>query len=163
MVQPQPKVVQKVASAQQPVLPAAAASAANPLGVSVQAERPKRHGWDHLLPFDFSINLEALTFAKHQTGLRAEFVMHFALVGEDGSVYPLESREQALSVPSSEAPKPGSLVSYAWHADVGPLHIPQEIPVNQKGMRLTVTVEDHTSGKRSVVTVPVGKNEETRG
>ncbi|HVR43221.1 MAG TPA: hypothetical protein VMS56_07205, partial [Thermoanaerobaculia bacterium] len=163
MVQPQPRVAQKISS-REPVIPPAVATAANPLGVAVQTDRPIRHGWDHLLAFNFSINLDALSFARRGNEYRADFAMHFALVGADGSVYPLESREQTLRMPAAEMPKgPGNLVSYAWHVDVSPLRISAEVPANQKGMRLTVTVEDRGSGTRSVVTVPLGKELQSRG
>jgi len=164
LVQPQPRVATKM---QQP--PAAGTAlvpgdvtAANPLGVTVEADRPRADGWgrDFVLPFRFSINLEALTFTKSNNAHRASFVMHFALVGKDGSVYPLESREQSLAIPEKEMPaRSDVMVNYAWHVDLAPLKVPQDIPSKQDGMRLTVTVEDHGSAVRSVITVPVGGKE----
>jgi VWFA-related protein len=166
----QPPRTAQVVSNREPAIPASVATAANPLGVSIEAEIPKRLDWeDDLLTFDFSINLDALTFARRTQGYRADFVMHFALAGEDGSVYPLESREQALTLPESELPEPDAavgsadLVSYAWHVDASPLRIPKHIPIRQKGMRLTVTVVDSNSGTRSVITVPLGKQREIAG
>jgi len=161
MTQPQPRVATKLQQ-QQPgaATPAADPTAANPLGVTVQAERPRPDGWskDFVLPFRFSINLEALTFVKNDSVHRAAFAMHFALVGPDGSVYPLESRDQALAVPDKEMPsRPDAMVNYAWHVDLAPLKIPEDVPWKQKGMRLTVTVEDRTTSTRSVITVPIEK------
>ena len=154
----QPRVAQKMQQ-QGPVVPAAVTSAANPLGINVQAARPRLEaGGAHRLPFDFAIQLEALTFVQRPNNVhRADFVMHFALVGRNGAVYPLESRDQSLSVPSAELGPADQHVSYSWHVDLAPLKIPQDVPVKEEGMRLTVTVEDRTSGVRSVVTVPVGE------
>jgi hypothetical protein len=91
--------------------------------------------------------------------------MHFSLVGKDGSVYPLESRDQTLSVPDADLPvaKDNALVSYSWHVDLAPLRIPETVPAKQEGLRLTVTVEDRSSGVRSIVTVPLGGAKEPRG
>ena len=82
--------------------------------------------------------------------------MHFALVGKDGSVYPLESRDQSLMIPDAELNASGP-VDYAWHIDLAPLKIAEGIPSKQEGMRLTVSVEDRGSGVRSVITVPVAR------
>ena len=165
--QPQPRVTTKIESRPVPAIPAAVASAANPLGVHVSADRPAPDGWtgDFKLAFDFSIQLDALTFVKRGNAHRADFVMHFALVGKDGAVYPLESREQSLAVPEADLPKGGgnTLTSYSWHVDLAPLKIPEDIPARQDGMRLTVTVEDRSAGTRSVVTVPLGREKEKRG
>jgi VWFA-related protein len=164
MVQPRvaAKVVQRAA-----VIPPAEPTAANPLGVAIEAERPKVAGWgrEHVVAFNFSIQLDALKFVRSGGVHRAEFVMHFALVGQDGIVYPLESREQSLAVPDADLPsaKTNALVSYSWHVDLAPLKIPEDIPAKQEGMRLSVTVEDHASGTRSVVTVPLGKEKEKNG
>lgn len=158
MIEPLPRTATKV----QPVVPAGLPvdlTGANPLGISVAAEKVQTglSSRDFVLPFRFSINLEALTFLRTTNARRAEFVMHFALVGKDGSVYPLESRDQALTIPESELPADGgTMVNYAWHVDLAPLKIPAGIPAKQGGMRLTVTVEDRSSGLRSVLTVPVG-------
>ena len=161
MTQPQPRVAQKM-QRQQPgtSIPAPDPSATNPLGIAVTAERPRPDGWSNeiVLPFRFSINLEALTFVKQNNAHRAAFAMHFAMVGPDGSVYPLESRDQALAVPDKEMPsRPDAMVNYAWHVDLAPLKIPADVPWKQKGMRLTVTVEDRTTSTRSIITVPMDK------
>lgn len=164
MVQPQPRTSATIRQGV-PAGPPPDPTAANPLGVSVVAEKmqPGPSSRDFLLPFRFSINLEALTFLRTVNARRAEFVMHFALVGKDGSVYPLESRDQALTIPESELPAdPGTMMSYAWHVDLAPLKIPRNVPAKQDGMRLTVTVEDRGSGSRSVITVPVGGKEKER-
>lgn len=162
---PPPRGGQKVQQ-RAPVLPTSVVTAANPLGVSVEADRPKLDGWgrDHIVEFNFSIGLDALTFVKFNDVHRAAFVTHFALVGKDGAVYPLESREQSLAVPASEfSSAPGAAVSYSWHVDLAPLRIPEDVPARQEGMRLTITVEDRGSGTRSVVTVPLGRKHENRG
>ncbi|HEX8409334.1 MAG TPA: VWA domain-containing protein [Thermoanaerobaculia bacterium] len=165
LVQPQPRVANKVQ--QQPVAAALTigqTTAANPLGVAVEAERPRHDGWgsDIVLPFRFSINLDALTFTKANNAHRASFVMHFALVGKDGAVYPLESREQTLAIPEKDMPaRSDVLVSYAWHVDLAPLKVPPDVPAKQDGMRLSVTVEDHGSAVRSIITVPVGKEKDS--
>lgn len=163
MIQPPTRTATKA----QPVVPAGLPpdpTAANPLGVTVVAEKVQTGRSSALvLPFQFSINLEALTFLREPNARRAEFVMHFALVGNDGSVYPLESRDQALTIPESELPAdPGAMVSYAWHVDLAPLKIPPGIPAKKSGMRLTVTVEDRNSGLRSILTVPVGGKDKGR-
>lgn len=161
MTQPQPRVAQKMQPGQPGTsLPAPDPSATNPLGVAVTAERPRPDGWSNeiVLPFRFSVNLEALTFVKQNNAHRAAFAMHFAMVGPDGSVYPLESRDQALAVPDKEMPsRPDAMVNYAWHVDLAPLKIPADVPWKQKGMRLTVTVEDRTTSTRSIITVPMDK------
>lgn len=165
MVQPQPRTTARVQQQAVPAGQPAEPTAANPLGVTVVADKVRPDGWsrDFLLPFRFSINLEALTFVRKSNARRAEFVMHFALVGKDGSVYPLESRDQALAIPESELPKdPDTMVNYAWHVDLAPLKVPEDIPAKQDGMRLTVTVEDRGSGLRSVITVPVGPEAKER-
>lgn len=164
MVQPLPRTSTPIRQGV-PSGPPPDPTAANPLGVSVVAEKmqPGQSSRDFVLPFRFSINLEALTFLRAVNARRAEFVMHFALVGKDGSVYPLESRDQALTIPESELPAdPGTMMSYAWHVDLAPLKIPRNVPAKQDGMRLTVTVEDRGSGSRSVITVPVGGKEKER-
>src|SRR5688572_32276674 len=63
-----------------------------------------------LLAFNFSIQLDALTFVKANNVHRADFVMHFALAGKDGSVYPLESREQRSEEHTSELQSQSNLV-----------------------------------------------------
>ena len=161
LVQPQPRRtdrIERVALA--PAPPPADVTAANPFGVSVQTQRPRPENWGraHVLPFDFSMNLQALSFLARGNAHRADFAMHFALVGRDGSVYPLETREQSLAIPAAELTAAGAgPLNYSWHVDLAPLRIHPDIPVNQDGMRLTVTVEDRASGARSIVTVPVGK------
>lgn len=132
----------------------------NPLGVSFQAAQPKRENWstEFTLSFNFSIQLETLTFAKNNATSRAQFSMAFALSAPDGTIWPLETREQSLEVPLAELPDaPDTHVDYVWHVNLSPLKIPQGIPVTRDGMQLTVTVIDHDSGARSVVTVPVPK------
>ena len=152
---------------QQPDHSARPAHRGKPLGITVQAERPSPTAGaaKHLLAFNFSIQLDALTFVKTSNVHRADFAMHFSLVGRDGAVYPLESREQSLSVPAADLPaaKTGDMGSYSWHVDLAPLRIPEDVPAKQDGLRLTVTVEDRTSGVRSVVTVPLGGDKEKRG
>ncbi len=157
MLQPRPRAVRRVAA---PLIPPAVATAANPLGVSVEATMPRRD-WP-LLSFTFSLRLETLAFVREAGGHRARLVMHFALVAPDGAIYPLESRAQTLTVPASEAaaaaelsPTAEQLVAYSWHLDVSPLKIPENVPAWQKGMQLSVTVEDLIGGTRSIVTVPL--------
>jgi VWFA-related protein len=156
----QPRTAQKIVQSA-PALPAADLTAANPLGVQFEADRPQpaATGRDQLLPFRFSIQLESLTFARRGNAHRADFSMHFALVGKDGSVYPLESRDQSLLIPDADVKASASTgpVDYAWHIDLAPLKIAQGIPSKQEGMRLTVSVEDRASGVRSVITVPVAR------
>jgi VWFA-related protein len=155
VVQPRPRAARNVPAA--PVAPAVV-SDANPLGVSVEVDAPT--GGAKALTFSFSIQLETLTFIRYGNEHRARFVMHFALVGRDGAVYPMESREQTLTVEGAELPKsPDQMVLQSWHLDVSPLKVPQGVPVRQKGMRLVVTVEDRFSDTRSVVTVPLGRED----
>jgi VWFA-related protein len=152
-LQPQRKAV----SRRDPVIPAPAPSEANPLGVNVQAQRPQRDGWtlNHLLPFDFAVQLEALTFRPAGNVYRADFVMHFALSGPDGALWPLESREQSLQIPQAQIGAEGQATSYSWHVDLAPLKVPSNVPVNTPGMKLVVTVEDRWSTIRSVITSPL--------
>jgi VWFA-related protein len=141
-------------------LPKAAPSEANPLGIAIQAQAPKRENWakEFTLPFNFSIQLETLTFVKREVTSRAEFSMQFTVSAPDGTVWPLETREQSLEVPLAEIPdNPDAHVDYVWHVNLSPLKIPQGIPITRDGMQLTVTVLDHATGSRSVVTVPVPK------
>jgi VWFA-related protein len=162
LVVPQPRAVTKVQRLTAAAIPPADVSAANPLGVVVEADRPQADGWtrDFIIPFRFSINLEALTFVKSANAHRASFVMHFALVGKDGAVYPIESREQSLAIPEKELPSHSDMmVNYSWHVDIAALKVPHDIPSKQDGMRLSVTVEDRSSGVRSVITVPLGSKE----
>lgn len=155
VVRPQPRAVRKVEVA--PIAPAVVTEA-NPLGVSVEVDAPT--GAAKALKFSFSLQLETLTFVRYGNEHRARFMMHFALVGRDGTVYPLESREQSLTVQGSELPKtPDQMVLQSWHLDVSPLKVPQGVPVRQKGMRLVVTVEDQFGDMRSVVTVPLGRDD----
>jgi VWFA-related protein len=154
MVQPVPRAVRKVAPAP---IPTSVATAANPLGIFIEVNAPK----GQFITFNFSFQLESLTFVKQGNVHRARFVMHFALVGRDGAVYPLESREQTLTAPVVSAADLVSTeeqyVSHAWHVDVSPLRVPMGVPARERGMQLYVTVEDRFSGTRSVVTVPLGR------
>lgn len=149
-LQPQRKSVRSRA----PVVAAPAPSDANPLGLTVEAQKAQRDGWtlNHLLPFDFSLQLEALTFRPVGNVHRADFVIHFALAGADGAIWPLESREQSLRIPQSQIAAEGNTTSFSWHVDLAPLKVPASVPVNAPGMKLFVTVEDRTSRMRSVIT-----------
>lgn len=157
MVQPGPRAARRVAA---PVVPTAIATAANPLGVSVNATVPRKDR--PFISFNFSLQLETLTFVRDAGGHRARLVMHFALVAPDGAIYPLDSRGQTLTVPASEtasaaelSPTAEQLVAYSWHLDVSPLRIPEDVPAWKKGTQLSVTVEDLIGGRRSVITVPL--------
>ena len=126
---------------------------ANPLGVTIRAEAPRENsGKEHLLPFHFTIGLDKLTFVRRTGALRAGFLLHFALVDRDGTVYKIESRAQSLQIP--EANVGSRNAAYSWNVDLSPLRIPARVPVRD-GMRLTLTVEDTESAHRSVVTIPV--------
>lgn len=137
-----------------------APSDANPLGVAVMASQPRKEQWtkEVILPFNFSVQLETLMFVPKGNLSHAEFSMSFAVSSPDGTIWPIETREQSLDVQKSEMPaNPDMHVEYAWHVDLAPLHIPPGIPITKEGMQLTVTVEDHATGARSVVTVPIPK------
>lgn len=132
---------------------------ANPLGIEVEAEQPLRDlkSRDHLLPFKFNMELDALTFQRRGSAHTAHLVFRFALAGPDGTLWPLESREQLLSIPEGEVPSNAGAVAYSWHLDLGPLRIPPDVPLRRGGMKLNVTVEDRATNLRSVITVPVPK------
>jgi hypothetical protein len=140
-----------------PPLPVPAAAETNPLGIQVAAAAPQRDGFrkEHLLPFD--LKLGSMTFVPKGSVHRAEFVLHFALVEPNGTLWPLESRDHALELPSTEVGAPDQNMSLVWHVDLSPLRIPKEVPIGTEGMKLKVTVEDRGSHTRSVVTVPVQK------
>lgn len=129
----------------------------NPLGMQVAAAAPRRDGFrrEHLLPFD--LKLGSMTFVPKGSVHRAEFVLHFALVESNGTLWPLESRDHALELPSTEVGAPDQNMSLVWHVNLAPLRIPKEVPIAAEGMKLQVTVEDRGSQTRSVVTVPVQK------
>jgi VWFA-related protein len=133
------------------------ADEANPLGIQVAAAPPQRDGFrkEHLLPFN--LKLGSLAFVPHGSVHRAEFVLHFALVEPNGTLWPIESRDHALELPSSEVGAPDQNMSLVWHVELSPLRIPKEVPIRTEGMKLQVTVEDRGSHTRSVVTVPVQK------
>ena len=138
--------------------PAPVADEANPLGVQVEAAQPRRDGWgtDHLLPFD--LKLGSMTFVPRGSVYRAEFVLHFALVEPNGTVWPLETRDHSLEIPSAEVPKAAEqYTSFVWHVDLAPLRIAKDIPIKTPGLKLLVTVEDRASRRRSVLTIPVQK------
>jgi VWFA-related protein len=163
LVQPKRMVVQGNAASgagATPAAPVSARSAAiNPLGVEVQADRPRRaaSGRDHVLPFRFNLPLDSLRFISTGRAQRADLAMHFSLVGPDGTVWPIETREQSLEIPNAElaASDPASAASYAWHLDVSPLRVKAGIPVTADGMRLVVSVEDRIAQTRSLIAVPV--------
>ncbi|HVS33625.1 MAG TPA: VWA domain-containing protein, partial [Thermoanaerobaculia bacterium] len=156
VVEPPRTIVASPLHPRDPVAAKAVREEANPLGIAVEAERPQRvRGREHLLPFQFNMSLDVLTFVRRKRVHRADLVFHFALAGPDGTLWPIESREQSLEIPRGEVPAKTDQVSYAWHLDLAPLRIPRSVPVRAKGMKLIVSVVDRTSGVRSVVTVPV--------
>jgi VWFA-related protein len=132
---------------------------ANPLGIEVEAEQPHRdlRSKDHLLPFKFNMQLDSLTFQRRGSTHTAHLVFRFALAGPDGTMWPLESREQLLTIPQGEVPANVDAVAYSWHLDLGPLRIPPDVPLRQGGMKLNVSVEDRSTNLRSVIVVPVPK------
>lgn len=156
----QPQVERKaVTIARVANAPTAEPTAANPLGVIVEARRPQRDGWslDHQLPFQFALQLETLTFVPRGNVHRAEFVIDFAMVEPNGTIWPIESRQQSLEIPASEVPGKGQHVNYSWHIDLAPLKVPAKVPVNAEGMQLMVTVEDRASSTRSVIMSAIPK------
>lgn len=141
-----------------PLPPPAATTEVNPLGVAVQAAPPQRAdtGRDHVLPFNLTLNLDALTFRRKGNVYRAEFVLRFAISTPDGTLWPVETRQQSLEIPVEEAPA-GENVTYSWGLDLSPLRLPRAIPVNRDGMKLIVTLEDLASRTESVIYVPIPK------
>lgn len=134
----------------------ASAESTNPFGVAVAVEQPRRIGRrEHELPFRFNTRIDTLSFVKGDRSLRADLVFFFALVGPDGTMWPLESREQALEIPVDQIPATKDVMSSSWHLDLTPLRIPSTVPMNRQSMRLNVQVVDRASLLRSVVTVPV--------
>ena len=163
LVQPKRMIVHGAAASGAGATPAAPvssrAAAINPLGVELEADRPRRasSGRDHVLPFRFKLPLDSLRFIPTGRAQRADLSMHFSLVGPDGTVWPIETREQSLEIPNTElsAPDPSSATSYAWHLDLSPLRVKAGIPVMADGMRLVVSVEDRIAQTRSLIAVPV--------
>lgn len=131
-------------------------ASANPLGVRLEVEPPRREEFgDHrLLPFRFTVGLENLSFQPQEDAMRADFILHFALVGADGTMWPVESRSQSLQIRNRELGDPNGEMVYTWNVDLSPLKIPKEVPIAE-GTLLSATVEDAGSGRRSVVTIPV--------
>lgn len=155
LLQPTKTIARKAAS---PAAPATLPSEANPLGVQVEAMQPRRDGssTDHFLPFD--LKLGSLMFAPKGSVYRADFVLHFALVEPNGTIWPVESRVQSLEIPNAEVPtSPDHYASFVWSVDLSALRVPKEVPIKAEGMKLMVTVEDRNSHIRSVITVPVQK------
>jgi VWFA-related protein len=140
-------------------VPSQIEAAANPLGIAVQPEAPRADGWtkDHLLPFHLNMNLEQVTLQPVATGYRADLLIHFAIAAPDGTVYPIETREQVLSVTRNEVDGAGgnSEYSFVWHVDMPPLRIPSTVPIRAEGLRLNVSVEDRATQVRSTTTVPL--------
>jgi VWFA-related protein len=134
-------------------------SAANPLGIAIQPEAPQKDGWtrDHLLPFHLNMNLEQVTLQPVATGYRADLLIHFSIAAPDGTVYPIETREQVLSVTRNEVQGAdgNSEYSFVWHVDMPPLKIPSTVPIRAEGLRLNVSVEDRATQVRSTTTVPL--------
>jgi VWFA-related protein len=153
------QVIRAPLVARNPVVATEKKEQANPLGIEVEAERPQRdvENRGHLLPFKFNMELDALTFQRRGSSHTAHLVFRFALAGPDGTLWPLESREQLLSIPQGEVPANADAIAYSWHLDLGPLHIPPDVPLRRGGMKLNVTVEDRATNVRSVITVPVPK------
>lgn len=134
------------------------AAAVNPMGIAFEADRPRRDrsGRDQLLPFRFNLPLASLKFISTGRSRRANLAMHFALVGPDGTIWPLESREQSLEIPDAElTADPDHQTTYAWHLDLSPLRVKAGIPVDAEGMRLVVSVEDRIARTRSTIAVAV--------
>jgi hypothetical protein len=103
------------------------------------------------------MQLDSLTFQRRGSTHTAHLVFRFALAGPDGTMWPLESREQLLTIPQGEVPANVDAVAYSWHLDLGPLRIPPDVPLRQGGMKLNVSVEDRSTNLRSVIVVPVPK------
>jgi VWFA-related protein len=159
LVSPPSRVESRVSRA--PAGPVTPASEANPLGVAVQADPPRRAatGRDRLLPFRLAVQMELLTFQRREAVLRAEFIVHFAVSAPDGTVWSVDSREHALEIPAAESPDAlGENVTYTWNVDLSPLRLPPQIPVNRDGMQLVVTVEDRVSRAQSVVKIPIPRS-----
>jgi hypothetical protein len=145
------RVRRTVVPASQAPAPQAEVDSANPFGVAVSADRPRQAdvGRDRLLPFELSLNLDALTFRQVAGVIRADFLVHFVVTAPNGSMWPVDTREHSLTIPADEAPTEGQHVSYSWNVDLSPLRLPTE------GMQLLVTVEDRASGRQSVVKIPI--------
>ena len=159
LIEPPRTIVPDPLYPRDPVAPTVAHAEANPLGVEVRAEQPQRAAHrEHRLPFKFNMTLESVTFVPGERSHRADLIFHFALAGPDGTLWPIETREQSLVIPDSDISAVTDHVHYVWHLDLAPLRVPASVPVREEGMRLMVSVIDRATQVRSVVTVPVPRS-----
>jgi len=113
----------------------------NPLAVKVVTQ-PKR---GRILPVRVEVPLDSLTFLPQETTQNAGLIFHFAVAGSDGSVWRLDSRELPLSIPKAKFAK-----ALTQNVTYG-----VEVPMNSRGLRLAVSVQDRIGQVRSLVTVPL--------
>ena len=130
-----------------------AESPPNPLGVTVVPGNT-RTVWPAMtkhLEVSVKVPLAKLTFLPDGKMQRAVLTIHFALAGEDGSVWRLASREVPLDVPQEMlATARTQHVSYNV-----------EVPMDARDPRLAVSVYDKYGAVRSVVNVGLGNARNT--
>lgn len=121
----------------------------NPLGVTLETDPPRqgKRAKDRLLPLRVKVPLASLALLPDGALQRGSVTFHFALAGDDGALWRLDSRELPLEV----APSPVNehLTQHLTYA--------VEVPLLGDGMRLSVSVQDSISKVRSVVVLPLGK------
>lgn len=118
---------------------------ANPLGVVMVLEAPRRasKGRKRVLPVTLKVPLKDLTFVPrggvHEGGL----FFDFAMAANDGTIWQLGTRELPLTIPDTALAKARrQSVSYSV-----------EVPLDTRGTRLSVSVQDRIGETQSVLLV----------
>lgn len=118
---------------------------ANPLGVVVVIEAPRRasSGRKQILPVTLKVPLKDLTFLPRGGGHEGGLFFDFALAANDGTIWQLGTRELPLTIPDAEfASARRKSVSYSV-----------EVPLNRRGSRLSISVQDRIGEVQSVLLV----------
>jgi VWFA-related protein len=111
----------------------------NPLGVTIETSPVKQRK----MPVRVSVPLDALTFLPQADVHHAGVIFHFALSASDGSIWRLGSRELPLAIAQKDLARAlREKVSYSV-----------DVPMQGRGLRLAVSVQDRIGQTRSIVIV----------
>lgn len=124
----------------------------NVLGVAVENDPPRSTRNGRVVAVRVKVPLDALTFLPDGEAQRAGLAFHFAIAAEDGTVWRLDSRELPLRIPRADLAKALSQkITYSV-----------DVPLQRRGARLAVSVQDRIGMTRSLVTVPLDAKPEAR-
>ena len=121
--------------------------------MEVGASRRASSGRGRTVPVKVIVPVSSLSFIQTGETHYGGLTFHFAIAGEDGTIWRLESREQTLEFTRNEFPT-ALRQTVAYSVDV---------PMQAAKLTLAISVQDRTALVRSALSVPLGTGGRGRG